>query len=142
MGGTSGRRRFQSVYNIVLQLLTVRIRKAYTTQLRFVVYVKYTTQLRFVVYFCVSNSKQLKNIIIFFAVRRVITYNMTVLTPLSHQVKLPVLKFYKVDEHGKVTRLRRECPADSCGAGIFMACHPDRQYCGKCGLTYVCQKPT
>merc|ERR1712194_538117 len=42
------------------------------------------------------------------------------------KVKLPVLKFYKVDEHGKVTRLRRECPADSCGAGIFMACHPDR----------------
>jgi len=52
------------LYNIVLQLLTVRIRKAYTTQLRFVVYVKYTTQLRFVVYFCVSNSKQLKNIIV------------------------------------------------------------------------------
>jgi len=56
------------------------------------------------------------------------------------KVKLPVLKFYKVDEHGKVTRLRRECPGESCGAGVFMACHPDRQYCGKCGLTFVCQK--
>jgi len=56
------------------------------------------------------------------------------------KVKLPVLKFYKVDEHGKVSRLRRECPSETCGAGVFMACHADRQYCGKCGLTYVCQK--
>ena len=81
----------QSLYNIVLQLLTVRIRKhtqlsfaswcmgRYTTQLRFVVYLMHT-QLSFaswciiskihnsasphVVYFCVSNSRQLKNIII------------------------------------------------------------------------------
>ena len=94
----------QSFYNIVLQLLTVRIRKhtqlsfaslcmlhhtqlsftswcmgRYTTQLRFVVYLMHT-QLSFaswciiskihnsasprVVYFCVSDSRQLKNIII------------------------------------------------------------------------------
>jgi ubiquitin len=26
------------------------------------------------------------------------------------KVKLHVLKFYKVDENGKITRLRRECP--------------------------------
>ena len=35
----------------------------------------------------------------------------------------------------------RECPAEECGAGIFMAAHNDRQYCGKCGLTYVFNKP-
>ncbi|KAJ2963858.1 hypothetical protein NQZ79_g1143 [Umbelopsis isabellina] len=53
------------------------------------------------------------------------------------KVKLAVLKYYKVDESGKITRLRRECPTPTCGAGIFMAWHHDRQYCGKCGLTYV-----
>ncbi|KAI8078090.1 ribosomal protein S27a-domain-containing protein [Gilbertella persicaria] len=45
-----------------------------------------------------------------------------------------------VDESGKVTRLRRECPNATCGAGVFMAKHKDRQYCGKCHLTYVFQK--
>jgi len=53
------------------------------------------------------------------------------------KVKLAVLKFYKVDENGKITRLRRECPTSECGGGTFMAKHFDRQYCGKCGLTYV-----
>jgi small subunit ribosomal protein S27Ae len=53
------------------------------------------------------------------------------------RVKLAVLKYYKVDENGKITRLRRECPKEGCGAGVFMASHHDRQYCGKCGLTYV-----
>ena len=52
------------------------------------------------------------------------------------KVKLAVLKFYKVDENGKITRLRRECPQDICGAGVFMATHADRQYCGKCALTF------
>jgi len=51
------------------------------------------------------------------------------------KVKLAVLKYYKVDQSsGKVTRLRKECP--QCGAGIFMAMHFNRHYCGKCGLTY------
>lgn len=36
------------------------------------------------------------------------------------KVKLAVLKYYKVDENGKVTHLRRECPSEQCGAGIFM----------------------
>ena len=27
--------------------------------------------------------------------------------------------------------------APECGAGVFMANHFDRHYCGKCGLTYV-----
>jgi len=54
------------------------------------------------------------------------------------KVKLAILKFYKVDDGSdKITRLRRECPAEQCGAAVFMANHADRQYCGKCGLTYV-----
>ncbi|ORY84467.1 ribosomal protein S27a-domain-containing protein [Protomyces lactucae-debilis] len=53
------------------------------------------------------------------------------------KVKMAVLKYYKVDGEGKIQRLRRECPAPSCGAGVFMATHKDRQYCGKCGLTYM-----
>ena len=56
------------------------------------------------------------------------------------KVKLAILKYYKVDENGKITRLRRECPNELCGAGVFMANHKDRQYCGKCGLTYVFKK--
>jgi small subunit ribosomal protein S27Ae len=56
--------------------------------------------------------------------------------PHKHKkVKLHVLKYYKVDGSGKITRLRRHCP--SCGKGVFMASHFDRQYCGHCGLTYM-----
>ncbi|CAJ0939176.1 unnamed protein product [Ranitomeya imitator] len=57
------------------------------------------------------------------------------------KVKLAVLKYYKVDENGKIHRLRRECPSDECGAGVFMASHFDRHYCGKCCLTYCFNKP-
>eukprot|EP00906_Rhabdomonas_costata_P027134 RCo038581 len=53
---------------------------------------------------------------------------------------LAVLKFYKVDDDGNITRTRIECPHPDCGAGVFMAAHKDRQYCGKCALTYVFQK--
>jgi len=59
---------------------------------------------------------------------------------IKHQKKknkLAVLKYYKVDESGKIHRLRRECPNLSCGAGVFMAAHPDRHYCGKCHMTFV-----
>jgi ribosomal protein S27AE len=56
------------------------------------------------------------------------------------KVKLAYLQFYKVDGDGKVTRLRKECPNAECGAGVFMANHFDRHYCGKCGLTYVYSK--
>jgi len=52
------------------------------------------------------------------------------------KVKLATLKYYKVDGD-KVTRLRRVCPDPNCGPGTFMASHFDRQYCGKCGLTYM-----
>jgi small subunit ribosomal protein S27Ae len=56
------------------------------------------------------------------------------------KVKLATLKYYKVDGNGKITRLRRVCPDPSCGPGTFMASHFDRQYCGKCGLTYMFDK--
>ncbi|KFD62692.1 hypothetical protein M514_03802 [Trichuris suis] len=51
------------------------------------------------------------------------------------KVKLAVLKYYKIDENGKVSRLRKECTSESCGAGVFMANHFNRQYCGKCYTT-------
>ena len=53
------------------------------------------------------------------------------------KTKLAVLKYYKVDGDGKIERLRRECPHSDCGAGVFMAAMHNRQYCGKCHLTYV-----
>merc|ERR1712206_1690 len=49
------------------------------------------------------------------------------------KVKLATLKYYKVDDNGKVERLRKESPA--AGPGISMATHKDRYYCGKTGLT-------
>merc|ERR1712129_634078 len=48
------------------------------------------------------------------------------------KTKLAVLKYYKVDMDGNIERLRRECPSDTCGAGVFIASMPDRQYCGRC----------
>ncbi|TPX37617.1 hypothetical protein SmJEL517_g00755 [Synchytrium microbalum] len=57
------------------------------------------------------------------------------------KTKLAILKYYKVEDGSlKVTRLRRECPQDTCGAGVFMAFHKNRQYCGRCGLTYTFTK--
>ena len=53
------------------------------------------------------------------------------------KTKLAVLKYYKVDGDGKIERLGRECPTKECGAGVFMAAMHNRQYCGKCHLTYV-----
>ncbi|KAI0339596.1 ubiquitin-40S ribosomal protein S31 fusion protein [Trametopsis cervina] len=66
--------------------------------------------------------------------------NYTTPKKIKHKrkkVKMSILKYYKVDSDGKIKRLRRECPTAECGAGVFMAFHKDRQYCGKCGLTYV-----
>ncbi|XP_054425501.1 ubiquitin-40S ribosomal protein S27a-like [Pteronotus mesoamericanus] len=57
------------------------------------------------------------------------------------EVKLAVLKYYKVDEDGKMSCLRQECPSDECGPGAFMASHFDRHCCGKCCLTYCFNKP-
>ncbi|KAH9995556.1 ubiquitin family-domain-containing protein [Russula vinacea] len=56
------------------------------------------------------------------------------------KVKMAILKYYKVESDGKIKRLRRECP--TCGAAVFMSFHEDRQYCGKCGLTYAFQPGT
>ena len=39
--------------------------------------------------------------------------------------KLRFLNLYKVDDAAKVTRLRKECPARECVAGVLMANHFD-----------------
>lgn len=44
----------------------------------------------------------------------------------------------QVDDSGKVSRLRKQCP--QCGPGIFMATHFDRVYCGKCSTTYLVEQ--
>ena len=54
----------------------------------------------------------------------------------NKKVKLVVLQYYTVDETGKVNRTKRECSNKTCGAGIFMAAHANREYCGKCHLTF------
>ncbi|GAA5830046.1 hypothetical protein JCM3766R1_006748 [Sporobolomyces carnicolor] len=66
--------------------------------------------------------------------------NYTTPKKIKHKrkpVKMAILKYYRVDSDGKIKRLRRECPAETCGPSVFMANHADRQYCGRCGLTYV-----
>ena len=66
--------------------------------------------------------------------------NYTTPKKIKHKrkkVKMAILKYYKVDSEGGIKRLRRECPQPTCGAGVFMAWHKDRQSCGKCGLTYT-----
>ena len=50
-------------------------------------------------------------------------------------VELAVLKFYRVDDDGKVQRLRKSCPGEECGVGVRMAVHKDRFYCGRCSRT-------
>ena len=56
------------------------------------------------------------------------------------KVKLAVLKMYKIDDNDKIHRQRIECNSPSCGAGIFMAKHKDRHYCGKCHQTLTEKK--
>ena len=41
-------------------------------------------------------------------------------------------KKYKI-EGNKVTRVKKVC--ERCGDAVYMAEHPDRQTCGKCGFT-------
>jgi small subunit ribosomal protein S27Ae len=53
------------------------------------------------------------------------------------KVKLAVLKYYQVDKDGKVIRSRKDCPHETCGAGVRMAMHKDRYHCGKCSLTFL-----
>jgi len=56
--------------------------------------------------------------------------------PLSHP-PAALSSLLQVDDAGKITRLRKECPHEECGAGVFMANHADRYYCGKCHLTFA-----
>jgi len=56
------------------------------------------------------------------------------------KIKLAILKYYKVDENNKITRLRRECTMAVCGAATFMAIHYNRYTCGRCGLTLLYQE--
>jgi small subunit ribosomal protein S27Ae len=66
--------------------------------------------------------------------------NYTTPKKIKHKrkkVKMGVLRYYKVDGDGKIKRLRRECPTPECGAGVFLSLHANRQYCGKCHLTYL-----
>ena len=59
----------------------------------------------------------------------------------KHKVtKLAVLKFYSIDDDGKVTRSRKDCPSETCGPGVRMAQHKNRLTCGKCSLTYLLDK--
>jgi len=44
-----------------------------------------------------------------------------------------VYSHYKVNENGKLVRLRPFC--ERCGPGYFMADHGDRYTCGHCGFT-------
>ncbi|KAK5094339.1 ubiquitin-40S ribosomal protein S27a [Exophiala xenobiotica] len=43
------------------------------------------------------------------------------------KTKLAVLKYYKADGDDKIERLRRECPQQDCGAGVFIAAMHNRQ---------------
>ena len=54
--------------------------------------------------------------------------------------KLATLKYYKVDQSGKVDKMKFEC--DNCGAGTFMAEHKNRFHCGKCGRAFTKQAGT
>ena len=42
-----------------------------------------------------------------------------------------ILEYFNVDNTGKITKLKIEC--EKCPAGTYMADHPDRHTCGKCG---------
>ncbi|PCN51158.1 30S ribosomal protein S27ae [Candidatus Geothermarchaeota archaeon ex4572_27] len=57
--------------------------------------------------------------------------------PRSKRPSPKVWTFYKV-ENGKLIRLRKFCPR--CGPGVYLAQHPDRLACGKCGYTEFLKK--
>ena len=50
-------------------------------------------------------------------------------------IPLQTLKYYRVEDGGKVVRLRKYSPV--AGIGCFMAQHHDRYYCGKSGTTFL-----
>ena len=47
---------------------------------------------------------------------------------------LALLDYYLVEDGGKVKPLKREC--EVCEVATYMADHPDRYVCGKCGKTH------
>jgi len=51
------------------------------------------------------------------------------------KTKLAILKYYKVDGDGKIERLRRECPTETCGAGVFMV-----RSVTKCFVSFIHQR--
>uniref|UniRef100_A0A7S0C0L2 Ubiquitin-like domain-containing protein n=1 Tax=Proboscia inermis TaxID=420281 RepID=A0A7S0C0L2_9STRA len=53
----------------------------------------------------------------------------------SKTIPLQTLKYYRVEDGGKVVRLRKYSP--TAGVGCFMAQHHDRYYCGKSGTTFL-----
>ena len=42
-----------------------------------------------------------------------------------------ILEYFNVDNTGKITKLKIEC--EKCPPATYMADHPDRHTCGKCG---------
>ena len=62
------------------------------------------------------------------------TYTTPKRVPHKHKtVKLSVLKYYKVDDNGKITRLRKECPNEECGSGCVGAPRRGRARRWVCG---------
>nr|AAC13690.1 ubiquitin fusion protein [Pyricularia grisea] len=56
------------------------------------------------------------------------------------KVKLAVLSTTRSTVTERLSASAASCPNETCGAGIFMAAMQDRQYCGRCHLTYVFDK--
>lgn len=45
-----------------------------------------------------------------------------------------LLEYFSVEPSGKVKKLKQEC--EKCPVGTYMADHPDRYTCGRCGAMY------
>lgn len=45
-----------------------------------------------------------------------------------------LLEYFAVESSGKVKKLKQECP--NCPPATYMAEHPDRYVCGRCGKTF------
>jgi len=50
------------------------------------------------------------------------------------QRKLQALQYFNVEADGKIKKLKQECP--ECPPATYMAEHPDRFVCGRCGKTF------
>jgi len=54
------------------------------------------------------------------------------------KLEIAIYKYYEV-VNGKLVRKRKFCPR--CGPGVYLADHPDRYACGKCGYTEFKKQP-